>query len=36
MTSQMPEGFTLDAINATVMRYCDHRDALLRKTVIQV
>jgi len=34
MESQMPEGFKLEKINKTVMRYCDHRDALVRKTVI--
>ena len=34
--SNMPDNFNIHNINATVMRYSEHRDALLRKTVIQL
>ena len=34
LEAQMPEGFTLEQIYAALLRFGEHRDALLRKTVI--
>ncbi len=34
LEAQMPDGFTLEQIYAGILRFGDHRDALLRKTVI--